>query len=367
MGPGTQPLVIARNMRERGYETVFATAGGVYVDTVRDAGFPVAIIEELAPDKHNPVAVMRAISKLRDLIRRETPQVVHGHNAAATTLAWIAGRTLGLDIPCVTSVRGVEERESHQWRNGIWKRVPGKLIGVCEKTRERLLGFGCPPEKIVVTYNGIDLDRFELKRAAGAEARRELNLEGRLVVGTTGAMTGPADDLGGPGKGQHLLVRAAANLRDEFPELSVLLVGDGPARGHVETTVARLGMEDRVVFAGRRFDVPRMLAAMDIYCLASIYGEFFPNSIIEAMSMNLPWIGSDIAGLSELTADGDAGWVSQPGNVDALTANLRKLAANADLRSSMGARGRLEVEERFTIDKVNDRIESAYRLAGFSG
>ena len=224
-----------------------------------------------------------------------------------------------------------------------------------------------PPEKIVVTYNGIDLDRFRPGVEDGEEARRELGLEGRVVVGTTGAMTGPADELGGPGKGQHLLVEAAARLRDEFPELAVLLVGDGPARAHVERAVRRFGMEDAVVLAGRRFDVPRMLSAMDIYSLPSIHGEFFPNSIIEAMSMELPWIGSDIAGLSELTSEGEAGWVSVQGDVDALAANLRILVADERLRRERGKRGRREVEERFTIEKVNDRIETAYRKAGFQG
>jgi glycosyltransferase involved in cell wall biosynthesis len=219
------------------------------------------------------------------------------------------------------------------------------------------------PEKIVVSYNGVDLARFDPAAEDGEAVRREFGLEDRLVVGVTGAMTGP-ESLDGPGKGQHILVKAAATLKAEFPDLSVLLVGDGPARHKVEQTVAACGMGDRVVFAGRRFDVPRLLSAMDIYCLPSIHGEFFPNSIIEAMSMELPWIGADIAGLSELTAGGDAGWVSAPGDVEALAANLRRLAADVDLRRKRGLRGRREVEARFTIDKVTDRILEAYRAAG---
>lgn len=363
MGPGTQPLTIARQMRERGHKTVFATAGGAYTPVVMEAGFPVEIIPELAHDRHDPLSVLRAVARVARLIRKEKPDVIHGHNAAATVCGFLAGLVAGRKLPCVTSVRGVEERDTHQWRNGIWKRTPGILLGVCQKTRQRLESFGCPPEKIVVTYNGIDLATFDPRNGDGDAARAELGLTGKIVVGTIGAMTGP-EELEGPGKGQHNLVKAVARLADRFPELMVLLVGDGPGRAKVEKVVADLRMQDRVIFAGRRFDQPHMLSAMDIYSLPSIHGEFFPNSIVEAMSMELPWTGSDIAGLSELTADGEAGWVSPPDDIDALADCIAKLAADRQLRKERGRRGRREVEERFRIEKVTDRIIQGYRAAG---
>ena len=104
-----------------------------------------------------------------------------------------------------------------------------------------------------------------------------------------------------------------------------------PDKALVEAIAAETGMTDRVMFVGRRFDTPELLSAMDIYALPSILGEFFPNSIVEAMCMNLPWIGSDIAGLSELTANNEAGWVSPIGDVEALTADLDRLVSDAGL------------------------------------
>lgn len=363
MGPGTQPLVIAREMRRRGHSVAFATSGGFYVETVRAAGFPVHIIPELAPDRHRPLAVLKAVVKLRRLLAVGPPDVIHGHNATATILAVLAGLLSGRRLPAVTSVRGVEERTTHQWRNGVWKLTPGLLLGVCEKTRERLLGFGVPEDKIRVTYNGVELDRFEPDAIDGAAERAKLGLGGKIVVGTTGAMTGPTD-LDGPSKGQHNLVKAVGLLKDRHPDLAVLLVGDGHNRWKVEAAAREAGIEDRVVFVGRRFDIPKMLSAMDIYCLASIYGEFFPNSVVEAMSMGLPWIGSDIAGLNELTAWGEAGWVSPIGDVEALAGNLERLVSDPDLRAARGARARAEVEQRLSIEKVCDRIMAAYSDAG---
>ena len=362
-GPGTQPLVIARQLRNRGYNIGFATSGGAYVETVRKADFNVTIIPELAPSRHNPLSVLFAVKKLAALIREEKPDVIHGHNAAATICAYAAARLAGRSIPCVTSVRGVEERETHQWRNKIWKRVPGILLGVCEKTRERLLSFGVPDDKIRVSFNGVDIKRFCPELVDSEKYRAELGLTGRIIVGTTGAMV-PHVGIEGPTKGQHKLVQAVGLLKDKHPDLNVLLIGDGPARAFVEKAASDAGVADRVVFAGLRFDMPEMLSAMDVYCQASTFGEFFPNAIIEAMAMGKPWIGSDIAGLNELTANDTAGWVTPVGDFEALAANLDRLVSDPKLRSQRGAAAMAHVHAELTIEKVVDRIVDAYRSAG---
>lgn len=363
MGPGTQALTVARQMRTRGHTVSFATSGGVLLPLVIESGFAVHIIPELAHDRHDPLSVARGIAALARIIRTERPDVIHGHNAAATICGWLAGLATGRRLPCVTSVRGVEERASHNWRNQIWGRVPGVLLGVCEKTRQRLMSFGVPSDKIVVTYNGVDTTRFVPSDRQRAEQRAALGLTDEIVVGSVGAMVAFAGEEGA-GKGQHLLVRAAAQLKDKHPGLRVLLVGDGTGRPLVEAVAREVGIEERVMFVGRRFDTPELLSAMDIYALASTQGEFFPNSIVEAMCMKLPWIGSDIAGLGELTANGEAGWVTPIGDVDALATNLDRLVSDPELRRTRGDRARLEVMERLTIEKVTERILVAFRTAG---
>lgn len=364
MGPGTQALTVAKQMRERGHTVSFATSGGVLLPAVVEAGFDVHIVPELAHDRHDLLSVAKGIAKLAQIIRIEKPAVIHGHNAAATICGWLAGLSTGRRLPCVTSVRGVEERETHNWRNQIWKRVPGVLLGVCEKTRSRLMSFGVPDDRIVVTYNGVDTNKFVPSAGQRTEHRALLGLDDNdVVLGSVGAMLAfPGCE--GAGKGQHLLVRAAARLKDKHPNLKLLLVGDGSGRPLVEEITREEGMQDRVLFVGQRFDTPQLLNAMDIYGLASTQGEFFPNSIVEAMCMHLPWIGSDIAGLSELTADDEAGWVVPIGDVDALADRLDRLVSDPALRKSRGDRGRREVLEKLTIEKVAQRILGAFRKAG---
>ena len=160
-GPGSQSHTLALELRRRGHEVCFAASGGAFVPVIEASGFAVRIVRELAQDRHTPLAVMRAILKMASIIRAERPSVIHGHNGAATICAFLAGLLCGRRIPCVTSVRGVEERASHAWRNRIWRHLPGVLIGVCRKTRERLIGFGVNPARMVVSYNGVDTARFD--------------------------------------------------------------------------------------------------------------------------------------------------------------------------------------------------------------
>ncbi len=362
-GPGTQPLTLALALRDRGHETVFVTAGGANVGNVRAAGFAVHLVPELAPDRHNPLAIARALWRLAGIVGEARPDVIHGHNAAATLCAYTAGLLRGRNVPCVTSVRGVEERASHQWRNAIWRNLPGVLLAVCDNTRLRLRDFGVAEGRIRVTYNGVDQARFDPAKHDRAEAKAALGLANKVVVGCVGAMV-PAAGIAGPTKGQHVLIRAVAGLLGEFPDLALLLVGDGSERGGLEVLAADLGIADRVHFAGRRFDVPQLLSAMDIFALPSIFGEFFPNAILEAMAMGLPWVGSDIAGLGELTAGNRAGWVSAPGDVYALKAKLRALLNDTQLRQQRSIAARHEVEQRFCVTQVTDRVLAAYTLAG---
>lgn len=363
MGPGTQPLALALELRSRGHQVSFATSGGVFAPEVEKRGFKVFVIPALAPDRHDAGSLIEGALALRRVIRTEKIDVVHGHNAAATLYGWLGGVLGGRFLPAATSVRGVEERGTHQRRNRIWRILPGTLIAVCEKARERLIGFGVPTDRIVVSYNGVDLGKFNPDSTERAAVRAELGLKYEIVVATVGAMVG-GPDWKGPSKGQDLVVQALAKLQDRLPALRVMLVGDGDMRASVEDTARRLNVTDKVLFMGRRFDVARLLAATDIYCLPSVAGEFFPNSIVEAMAMGKPWIGSDIAGLGELTANGAAGLLVKVGDVDGLAQRILELANNDALRAEMGRRARVEVEERFTIVRVVDRVLAAYAKSG---
>ena len=136
-------------------------------------------------------------------------------------LAATAARTAFIRAGYVQSVRGIELRATHQWRNWIYRINPAELLAVSAFTRDQLLKLGARANRIHITYNGVDLERFDPGVVDGAGIRAEFGLGDGPVIGHVGNFSG--------WKGQDLLVRVAASLRQSVPGLRVVLVGKGPA------------------------------------------------------------------------------------------------------------------------------------------
>ena len=136
-----------------------------------------------------------------------------------------------------------------------------------------------------VLYYGIDLSPFR-EGADRREIRAELTIpEDAFVIGHVGSFTEQ--------KNHAFLVEIAAEVVRRRPDARLLLVGDGPLRPDIERKVAELGLTGKVIFAGLRADVPRlMLGAMDVFLLPSLY-EGLPVVGMEAQAAGLPFLVSD--------------------------------------------------------------------------
>lgn len=358
-GPSTQSLQIAKSLRSNGIESIFVSSGGSFVKTIEESGFKVITINGLSHKDHKLFKVIKTIFKLRKIIAANRPDLIHGHNAAATMLCFIGGLCSLRYLPCCTSVHGIELRKTHFYRNFIWLIVPGKLFAVCQHVKEKLLKFGVDKKKILVTYNGIDTNKFKFSSRLRKQIRVNLNLEGSIVIGTVGK-TIRNPDIEGVTKGQHILIKAHAKLLKKFPNIKLLIIGDGNGLNYLKDLADKLGTSKSINFLGNRADVSDLLNAMDIFCLSSVYGELFPCAILEAMSSELPWVGSNISGFNELTMNGEVGLISSIGNIDTLVCNIEKLCLSKSLRKNKGKKAREFVLKNFTIEKVLEKILNTY-------
>ena len=148
----------------------------------------------------------------------------------------------------------------------------------------------------------------------------------------------------GPQKGLHILIDAVAKLAPERPDLRVVLVGEGPLRGALEAQVARLGVAANVVFAGVQGGdaVRERLLAARAFVLPS-FAEGLPVVLMEALALRRPVMTTWVAGIPELI-DNKVGWLSPPGDADAL-ADAMRAALNTPVKalSAMGDEGRKRV------------------------
>lgn len=152
-------------------------------------------------------------------------------------------------------------------------------------------------------------------------------------------------------KGVPLLLEAFATARGRHPDARLTVVGDGPARGALETQAVALGIAGATTFTGYRSqaEVAALLEEADMLVLPS-FAEGLPVVLMEAMASRIPVIASGVAGVPELVQDGVSGFVVPAGDVDTLTARLDRLLADPDLCRRMGEAGRVKVEAEFDVD-----------------
>jgi len=138
-----------------------------------------------------------------------------------------------------------------------------------------------------------------------------------------------------------------------------LMVGDGPLRHQVEVLAEQEGMSGRILLTGIRRDIPRMMAAMDLFMITSLW-EGLPRVVIQAMCMKLPIVGFRIDGLSEVVRHELTGFLTTPRDLAQMAVYCGYLLENANRRQEMGKEGHSWVSEDFNLPGMIRRIESLY-------
>jgi glycosyltransferase involved in cell wall biosynthesis len=282
----------------------------------------------------------RMYGRLARVIRSFAPAIVHTHSYVLRYV-WPAN-TAARGGRIVHTVHNLAAREV-DWAGRIIHRAAfrlGKATAVAvgqEVARSFLACYGVEPRAVIP--NGVDLELFraaprgqQWKQAHGFSDRD------RLVVSVARL---------DPQKNPLGLIGAFQRALGSDPAWHLLLAGKGTLETQAAGEAARLGIAGRVHFLGMRQDVPDLLAACDIFALAS-HWEGMPVAVIEAMAAGLPVAATATGGLSELVEHGTTGLLSPPGNMTALAESLAVLEGNPRMRESLSRSAR-ERAERFGL------------------
>ncbi|WP_333504442.1 TylF/MycF/NovP-related O-methyltransferase [Nitratidesulfovibrio sp. 1201_IL3209] len=217
--------------------------------------------------------------------------------------------------------------------------------------KDTLVRYGCPPGKVVVHHYGKDTVEFApAPRDGGRRTVRVLSVA-RFV------------EKKGLEYSLAAFAKAQAGLDAEYR-----IVGYGPLEPELRTLVASLGVADRVVFLGQlpNEEVRREMAEADIFALTSVTAangdkEGVPVSLIEAQALGLPVVSSWHAGIPELVAHGETGFLAEERNVDEICGYLRVLLKNPAIRKSFAVNARNRVLREFDIVALNDALAGYLR------
>jgi glycosyltransferase involved in cell wall biosynthesis len=220
------------------------------------------------------------------------------------------------------------------------------VVGAIENKEAYVRLTGRRAAKIEVVHTGIDLDQFVPGSDRDA-ARAELGLAANtLAIGTLSRLE---EDR----KGIAEFIRMAASIAGGFPDARFVIAGDGWQRAAFERLAADLGIADRVRFTGWRADRARILAALDVFVMPSLF-EGGPTTVLEAMAMGLPVVATNVGMVPEVVDDGKTGLVVPPGDVHALTTAVRELAARPETRTRLAEAARTAAVARFGTDRMVD-------------
>jgi glycosyltransferase involved in cell wall biosynthesis len=275
------------------------------------------------------------------------PDVVHLHNPTPTVYAGPAARLAG--VPSIVSTRhslvASPRRLVVELKYAVAARFCDWVVGICDATTANLKSMhSIPARKTVRVYNGAaPLQRAELDRQP-AKSGFTLLYVGRLE----------------PVKDHALLLRAFRAALDSMPGLRLWMVGDGSERVMLERLAAELGIAEQVTFWGQQLDVAPYFSAADAFIMSS-KSEGLPISLLQAFSLGLPAIVTDVGGMAEVVRLANAGVAAPAGDSAAMAAAILKLAGSEDLRAQWSRNAREAFAAQFSLETMVDGYMSLYR------
>jgi glycosyltransferase involved in cell wall biosynthesis len=244
-------------------------------------------------------------------------------------------------------------RRKRMLANRLLLRPRDRIVAVGQAVRRALIdNEGFPPNRIQVIYNGIDVNLFDRGLHDRDAARQEIGLTGQDLAILQVARLDYLKDHG-------TAVRALERVVGSCPQARLILVGEGPEKEKIVEAVRQRGLATQVRFLGLQKDVPRVLAAADVFLLTSI-SEGIPLTVIEAMLAGLPVVATEVGGLPEVVVPGTTGWLTPAGDDAGLAEAILRLAQDPAMRSEWGQVGRLRARELFSESQMHKHYCELY-------
>jgi glycosyltransferase involved in cell wall biosynthesis len=328
------------------------------VEKIQALGVPIRFLG-MQPGMPNPIFVL----KLARWLREDQPDLISTWQYHADLIGGLAARLAG-GIPVAW---GIRQSDLSPEGNGsltfltvrmcahLSRWLPRKIICCSDASRRVHTALGYAGEKMIMIPNGYDLGTFRPDSAARESIREELQIpENAPVIGLVARFH--------PQKDHRNFMLAASSLHKDRPEVHFVLCGQEVnwENKALIRWIDEAGIQKRVYLLGRRDDIPKLTAALDIACLSSSYGEGFPNIVSEAMSCEVPCVVTDVGDAALIV--GETGIVVPPRDPAALAAALHQMVdLGQEGRKQLGIAARQRITEEFDLPKIVARYENFFQ------
>jgi len=297
---------------------------------------------------------------LAEIMARERPRVVQLAMASEGYLGLLMKRWLRLPFVIYAHGNEILEAMQSEWDKPRFAlRSADRILANSRFTKDLVHKIGVEPDKIDIVHPGCDTDRFRPQEPR--QGLRRALLGGRdhdRIVLTIGNLVAR--------KGHDMVIRALPRLCRTIPNVTYLIVGDGPYRTNLERLAAATGVADRVVFAGRipDDDLPDVYALGDVFIMPSREQadlcdvEGFGLVFLEANACAKPVVGGRSGGIPDAIVEGQTGFLVDPHDPEAVAVTLARVLGDRELAQRLGQQGRERVVGEFAWSRVADRVQA---------
>ncbi len=377
-GAQENTLITCKMLAERGHDVTLITGPalgpeGELFNHAKGQGYEILVVDRLRR-AINPYNDAVSYLQIKRLLRELRPDVVHTHSAKAGILGRFAGYTLkdkfSENLPAV--VHTIHGLAFHPYQSGLLNKFyiaiekstakrTDFFISVADAMTEQATAVGIgTPERYVTAYSAIEEDDFltPISQERRIEFRRKHGIAENSVVLVSIARLFML-------KGHEYIVESAKELSRQFENCVWLFVGDGNLSAQLKEQACRLGLSERIKFAGLLppREIPLAIQSSDILVHCSLR-EGLARALPQGMLCGKPAISFDVDGAREVVNE-NTGRLIEPKNVEELIKACAELIEDKGLRERLGRQARQSVKKKFAPDTMVDTIEDVYRrLAG---
>jgi len=306
----------------------------------------------------NPLKDFFAFFHIHSFIKKNKIDIVHTHSSKAGIIGRWAARSAQVKV-IVHTVHGWSFNE---YQNPFWRRfiiwlekltalITGKFIVVSYNDLQTDLGnhIGTKDKYKLIRY-GIDYQAFSKKDKS---LREELGVHvSDLLIGMISCFK--------PQKSPQDFIKLAYLVNKSIPQTKFLLIGDGVLHKKIKRLISKLNLEHQVILTGWREDIARILSALDVFVLTSLW-EGLPISALEAIAASLPVAATNTGGISEVVHDGSNGFLVSPRDVNRLAEKLIHLLKDENLIIKIRKNASNSFDHEFTLENMIKNTESLYQ------
>ena len=327
------------------------SAGGAYEEAFHALGVETCTVDIAVKSILHP-KVFAAVDVVSRLVREKDITIMHAHTRVAQVVAHFVSRRTG--VPFIATCHGFFTRNIGRRLLPAWGK---KVIAISDAVHDDLVTrFDLAEDRVRTIYNGIDVDALETAyQGIAVDAVRE-HYRCRGCYPVIGAIARMVKD-----KGFQCLVRAAHRIRERYPSLVVLLIGEGKYEQALRSLVDSLGMAGNVRFLGIQSNIAEPLSTMDVFVVPTLTREGFGFSAVEALALKKTVIAADLGGLRTVIRQDENGVLFRPGDDRDLAEKICWVLDNRTAVARFHENGYRRTRELFSSSVMAASVFALYR------